>query len=58
MLQIGWLHDVLLIDGWVSHGHPATADNGCAAALPWLWIEHCRTGGWSRRAAAAPRFPS
>ena len=36
LLQIGLLHDVLLIAGWLSHGHPTSADNGCAAAWPGL----------------------
>ncbi len=58
LLQIGLLHDVLLIDGWVNHEHPATAENGCAAAVPAPWMAHYRTEGWSHRAAAAPKFPS
>ena len=45
-------------DGWISHGHPAIADNDCAVAWPGPWMAHYRTEGWCHRAAAAPRFPS
>jgi hypothetical protein len=43
------------LDGCINNKHPATADNGCAAAWPGPWREHCRTGGWSRHGDVAPR---
>jgi len=43
------------LDGCINHEHPATADNGCSAAGPWPWREHCQTEGWSHPGAVAPR---